>query len=178
MSSDRRWLRELEEPLVANATASPPDVLYATSGDITSSGLTCDDNSLLGRDDTGGGPGPVTHISIGSGLTLTGGELSATAGGAGSIGVAVIACNTGETFFRETIAEPAIISAADQVSILCIRRPAALDTDETYMYVANVVDVATGQFTVELAAMDEDGQDVIDVPPNENIKLVYQVTNI
>lgn len=85
---------------------------------------------------------------------------------------ATINCNDGETFWRVTISNAAILGT-EEILLLGIRRTAG-ETDETYIYTANVVAIAAGSFTVEIAALDEDGEYVTDVPPNETIKLFYQ----
>jgi hypothetical protein len=59
------------------------DSLYALLGAIGSSGLTMNTARLLGR--TTASSGAVEEITIGSGLSLSGGELSATGGGGGDV---------------------------------------------------------------------------------------------
>lgn len=55
------------------------DALLAPKGPVTGAGLTMATARLLGR--TTASTGAVEEISVGSGLSLTGGELSATGGG-------------------------------------------------------------------------------------------------
>lgn len=70
-------------------TASPPTPtpLAALAGAITGSGLTMATGKLLGR--TTAGTGAVEQITVGSGLTLSGGTLSASGGGGGGGGTTV-----------------------------------------------------------------------------------------
>ena len=63
------------------AQLSPNDIGAAASGAITGSGLTMATARLLGR--TTASTGAVEEISVGSGLSLSGGTLSATGGGGG-----------------------------------------------------------------------------------------------
>lgn len=63
---------------VTNADSA---VTVATSGAVTSSGFTMTTARLLGR--TTASAGAIEEISIGSGLTLAAGQLSATGGGGG-----------------------------------------------------------------------------------------------
>jgi hypothetical protein len=58
------------------------DALYAIKGAITGSGLTMSTARLLGRSTASSGA--IEEITLGSGLTLTAGTLSATGGGGGS----------------------------------------------------------------------------------------------
>lgn len=58
------------------------NALYALKGAITGSGLTMSTARLLGRSTAS--PGAIEEITLGSGLTLTAGTLSATGGGGGS----------------------------------------------------------------------------------------------
>lgn len=77
------------------------DTLYAKIGPITSSGLTMATGALLGRSTAS--TGAVEEITIGTGLDLTAGVLSATGGGGGTknwtlIATRVLAGNTVEDF--------------------------------------------------------------------------------
>jgi hypothetical protein len=67
----------------ADAAAQRTTLSAAASGSITSSGLTQATARILGR--TTASTGAVEEIEIGSGLSLSAGELSATGGGGSSI---------------------------------------------------------------------------------------------
>jgi len=64
---------------VTNADSS---VTVATSGAVTSSGFTMSTARLLGR--TTASTGAIEQITVGSGLSLSGGTLTATGGGSGT----------------------------------------------------------------------------------------------
>ena len=66
-----------------HARPSASDIGAAASGAITGSGLTMATARLLGR--TTASTGAVGEISVGSGLSLSGGTLSATGGGGGGL---------------------------------------------------------------------------------------------
>jgi hypothetical protein len=66
-----------------HARPSASDIGAAASGAITGSGLTMATARLLGR--TTASTGAVEEISVGSGLSLSGGTLSATGGGGGGL---------------------------------------------------------------------------------------------
>lgn len=59
------------------------DTLYALTGAVTTSGLTMSTARLLGR--STGSSGAVEEITVGSGLSLSGGTLSASGGGTGDV---------------------------------------------------------------------------------------------
>jgi len=83
---------------LATATAGTD---YASAGDVTSSGLTMATARLLGRSTAS--TGAVEEISIGSGLSLSAGTLSASGGGGGlTIGTTTITSGTGGRFLYET----------------------------------------------------------------------------
>ena len=65
---------------VTNADSS---VTVATSGAVTSSGFTMTTARLLGR--TTASTGAIEQITVGSGLSLSGGTLTATGGGSGTV---------------------------------------------------------------------------------------------
>jgi len=65
---------------VTNADSS---VTVATSGAVTSSGFTMSTARLLGR--TTASTGAIEQITVGSGLSLSGGTLTATGGGSGTV---------------------------------------------------------------------------------------------
>ncbi len=65
---------------VTNGDAS---VALSLSGALTSSGLTMSTSRLLGR--TTASSGAVEEITVGSGLSLSGGQLTATGGGSGTV---------------------------------------------------------------------------------------------
>jgi hypothetical protein len=71
------------DSLTANRTYDLPNAsgTLALQGAITTSGLTQSTARLIGR--TSSGTGAVEEITIGSGLSLSAGELSATGGGSG-----------------------------------------------------------------------------------------------
>jgi hypothetical protein len=76
-------LRRAADGLWKNAALTASDVSgVATSGAITGSGLTMSTARLLGRSTAA--TGAVEEIVIGSGLSLSGGTLTATGGGGGS----------------------------------------------------------------------------------------------
>jgi hypothetical protein len=62
-----------------DATTARSNLSAAASGAVTSSGITMSTARILGR--TTASTGAIEEISIGSGLSLTGGTLSSTAGG-------------------------------------------------------------------------------------------------
>jgi len=66
-----------------HARPSASDIGAAASGAITGSGITMATARLLGR--TTASTGAVEEISVGSGLSLSGGTLSATGGGGGGL---------------------------------------------------------------------------------------------
>lgn len=68
---------------------------YAEAGAVTASGLTVAADRLLGRDTAG--TGAIEELSLGSGLTLSGGVLSASGGIGGSTGGAdnAVLCSDG-----------------------------------------------------------------------------------
>lgn len=74
------------------ATASQLRAGLATSGAVTGSGLTMTTARMLGR--TTASTGAIEEISIGSGLTLSGGTLTATGGGGGGGGVTEFSAGT------------------------------------------------------------------------------------
>ena len=96
----------------------------AASGAIGSSGLTMATARLLGR--TTAGTGAPEEISIGAGLSLSGGALTATGGGGGTVtsvtGTAPIAVATGTTtpvvsISAATTSAAGSMSAADKTKI-------------------------------------------------------------
>jgi hypothetical protein len=69
------------EDAATNAAATRDNLGAAASGSITTSGLTQSTARILGR--TTASTGPIEEIQIGSGLSLSAGQLSATGGSGG-----------------------------------------------------------------------------------------------
>lgn len=90
---------------VASAATSRTNLGAAASGATTSSGLTMATSRLLGR--TTASTGAVEEISVGSGLTLSGGSLSAS-GASGSITGSGYTQNTGKLLGRSSASSGAI----------------------------------------------------------------------
>lgn len=68
-------------------SAATAAVDFVAPGSITTSGLTMSTSTLLGR--TTGGVGSIEEITIGSGLSLSAGVLSASGGGSGTVSTGV-----------------------------------------------------------------------------------------
>ncbi len=76
----RAYIRTSDHALVTvNSSGTVTPVGSAASGSITASGYTQNTAKLLGR--TTGSSGAIEEISVGSGLTLSAGSLSASGGG-------------------------------------------------------------------------------------------------
>lgn len=68
----------------------------AGTGSITASGYTMSSGTLLGR--SSASTGAIEELSVGSGLTLSGGTLSASGGGGGATYTKVTVATAGDTF--------------------------------------------------------------------------------
>jgi hypothetical protein len=92
----------------ANASDARTNLSAAASGAVTTSGITMSTARMLGR--TSASTGAIEEITIGSGLTLSGGTLSSTAGGGSvtSVGMTV------PTFLSVT---PASISSSGTFAV-------------------------------------------------------------
>lgn len=99
----------------ADATAARTAISAVPTGDITTSGLTLTDNRLVGR--SAGSAGQVGAITIGSGLLLSGGTLSSTAGGGSVTSVQVSGGTTGLTFSGGPITGSGTITMAGTLGV-------------------------------------------------------------
>lgn len=106
-------------------------------------------------------------------------DLLASGGGGGggaTLTTVSVAFTDQDTARRVTITDGAV-SATSKIAV-SVRRPdtASDGVDPGWVYIANVVRVATGAFDVLVIALDVGGDDPIGVPPNETITLTYLVT--
>jgi hypothetical protein len=84
-SHDRLFVRSSDHLLcLVNSSGTVTPVGAAASGSITASGYTQNTAKLLGR--TTGSSGAIEEITVGSGLTLSAGSLTASGGGGGVLG--------------------------------------------------------------------------------------------
>ena len=80
----------------------------------------------------------------------------------------------GDTFKRVTITDAQIVGSS-QPNVSIRKIPPADQDDAGWTYIANVVDVATGSFTVQVTALSADNPQAPDEYPNESIILVYSL---
>ena len=99
-----------------DAATARTNLSAAASGAITSSGLTMATARLLGR--SSASTGAVEEITIGSGLTLSGGTLTATAGGTGTVtSVALSGGTTGLTVTGSPITTSGTITLGGTLAV-------------------------------------------------------------
>jgi hypothetical protein len=91
---------------VASASSSLTNLGAAASGAVTSSGLTMATARMLGR--TTASTGAVEEITVGSGLTLSGGSLTATGAGSGAVTSSGLTMATSRILGRTTASTGAI----------------------------------------------------------------------
>jgi hypothetical protein len=97
------------------ASAARTALGAAASGAATASGLTIATSRILGR--TTSGTGALEEISIGSGLSLSGGTLSSTAGGGTVTSVALSGGTTGLTVSGSPITTSGTITLAGTLAV-------------------------------------------------------------
>lgn len=82
---------------------------------------------------------------------------------------------SGDPVRRVTVGDPRV-SAGDGVLVSVVRPNTASDADDPgWIYTANVVRVAEGEFDVLIAALGWGLADATAVGPNETIRLIYSV---
>jgi hypothetical protein len=113
--------------------------------------------------------------ATGSLRTLGAGATQAAAGNHGHVASTSVAFTDGDTLRRVTVSDAAV--AASSKIIATVRRPDTANdsADSGYLYLPNVVRVATGAFDVLIACLDWGFDDPTLNPPNETVTLCYQV---
>ena len=131
-------------------------------------------------EDEGTGQGDAHTLNfVGAGVSASVAASEATitiAGGAGgAISEVSIPFTDGDTLRRVTVTD-AGVSASSKI-VGSIRRPDTADdsVDPGYLYVPNVVRVASGAFDVLVACLGWGFDDPVGRPPNETIKYQYTV---
>lgn len=134
-----------------------------------------DDNTDLNASTSAHGlmqklPGGTTNF-----LRADGTFAAPPGGGSVTISSVDIAFTDGDTMRRVTVTD-VDVSATSRI-IGTIRRPDTADdsADRGYIYIANVVRVATGAFDVLLSCLGWGFDDPTRNPPNETVKFYYQI---
>jgi hypothetical protein len=122
-SHQRLFIRTSDHVLCyVNSSGTVTPVGSAASGSITASGYTQNTAKLLGR--TTGSSGAIEEISVGSGLTLSAGSLTASGGGSGAVLGAVSYSSGADTSWKTT--NSATVSDIDATNaIIAITVPAS-----------------------------------------------------
>jgi hypothetical protein len=152
--------RSGEVPIPQTAPTAKGDLLaYTGSTWTTFAGSGCTNTQMLEKDST----------------TTTGWKCVAKpTGTAAPISEVSVAFTDGETSKRVTVTD-ASVSSTSKIMITVRRPDTTAANDAGYRYTTNVITVATGSFDV---VVDVDGlgqDDVTEIPPNETIKLYYQI---
>jgi hypothetical protein len=142
-------------------------------------------NSLSGRSDTGSHPatsisftpaGGIAAETVQAAIEELDSEKSATGHthAGSSISTYSVAFTDGDTIKRVTITDAGVAAASKIVAT--VRRPDSEDaSDKGYLYLLNVVKIASGSFDVLITALDWGVGDCADDPPNETIVVEYMV---
>lgn len=156
--------------------------------DVTGlSGLLADAQKVTVRKNTGADVGTRKRLNLieGANITLTitddagDGEvditIAAAAGGSMAATAVDIPFTDGDTLRRVTIADAAVTSSSKIVGVIVRPDQADEQNDKGFMYIANVVRRAAGQFDLVVACLNSGYDDPVQDPPNETVQFVYAI---